>query len=47
MLWTRLKPTTLAALWCVAVAVCYYVYNYPYYKEKVSLFGRFLLNFLG
>lgn len=47
MLGTRLKPATLAALWCVVVTACYYVYNYAYYKEKVSVFGRYLLNFLG
>lgn len=34
-------------LWCLVVLSFYYLYNYGYYKEKIAVFGRFLLALVG
>lgn len=34
-------PALIGVLWCIAVSVAYYVFNVPYYTEKLTTFGRF------
>ena len=36
-------PPLLGIAWCVAVLASYYAFNYPYYYEKITVFGRFFL----
>ena len=45
-----LKATLTAAiglLWCIIVLAAYYIFNAPYYAEKINTFGRFFGTLLG
>ncbi len=44
---SKLFPAMIGALWCLAVIGSYYVYNFGYYREKLSVFGNFFLKFLN
>lgn len=40
-------PTFLGIAWCVTVLASYYAYNYQYYVEKISVFGKFFIELVG
>jgi hypothetical protein len=39
--------TLLCFGWLVAVLASYHFYNFAYYSEKISVFGRHILSILG
>ncbi len=40
---TRAIGVWAAVAWAAVVVLSYFYYNAPYYTEKVSAFGRFIL----
>ncbi len=44
----RLQNTiaALGVVWCAAVASFYYINNAGYYREKISVFGNFILKYI-
>ena len=48
---TGSSPNALRAfiglVWCIVVIVSYYAGNIGYYQEKIGVFGKFLLQFIG
>ncbi len=45
----RLQNTiaALGVVWCATVASFYYINNAGYYREKISVFGGFILKLVG
>lgn len=42
---SMLAPAAALA-WCVVVVAAYYAFNYAYYREKITVFARFLIDII-
>jgi len=36
-----------ALAWCVVVVAAYHAFNYAYYREKITVFARFLIGLIS
>lgn len=37
----------IALVWCYGILIFYYTENHAYYTEKLSVFGTYVLSFVG